>query len=173
MSLRLLRHILELSESYEKNRKSNLYPSVFPLLIYNGKQKWTSEVNISKLFDRSIPNKFIPTFEYYPIIINSIPRTELLKIHNAVSALFYIENTESWEYDGGSVSPYETAIFSEWFNSFLNDLDKSIDVKISDDIFTDGGSKNLFAENLKKYSDDLIQKGLEKGLEKGIEKGKL
>ena len=88
MPLRFLRYILELSESYGKNKRTGLYPAVFPLLIYNGEEKWIAKKNPKELFEATIPERFIPCFEYYPIIINEIDKKTLRKIHNAVSAMF-------------------------------------------------------------------------------------
>lgn len=66
MPLRFLRYILELSESYGRNKQTKLFPAVFPLLIYNGDRRWTAKLNPNQLYEKSIPSKYIPNFEYYP-----------------------------------------------------------------------------------------------------------
>ena len=88
MPLRFLRYILELTETYGIDKETGLYPAVFPLLLYNGDTTWTAKFNSKDLYSKNIPEKYIPNFEYHPILVNKIEKKDLLKIHNAVSAIF-------------------------------------------------------------------------------------
>lgn len=175
MPLRFLRYILELSESYGKNHRTKLFPAVFPLLIYNGEKKWTAKSNPMELYEKTIPLKYIPNFEYYPIIINQLSRVELLRVHNAVSAVFIIENTDAREYDKAirdlidvlkDVKPEESRLFSDWLNSFLEEIDTKLTEDISDKINHKDGDMQMFAKSLREYHKELLQQGIEQGIEK-------
>lgn len=39
-----------------------------------------------------MPKKYLPEFRYFKIAINEIPKSELVKIRNAVATIFYFEN---------------------------------------------------------------------------------
>ena len=93
MSLRILRYILEFYDFLSQNDKFSKLPAVFPILLYNGEDKWTAKENISDIIVSSIPKRYIPNFSYYKLIENEISKETLLKIHNFVSAIFYIENS--------------------------------------------------------------------------------
>ena len=93
MSLRILRYILEFYDFLSQNDKFVKLPAVFPILLYNGEDKWTAKENISDIIIGSIPKRYIPNFSYYKLIENEISKETLLKIHNFVSAIFYIENS--------------------------------------------------------------------------------
>lgn len=175
MPLRFLRYILELSESFGKHPRTKLFPAVFPLLIYNGERRWTAKSNPIDLYEKTIPLKYLPNFEYYPIIINQLDRSELLRVHNAVSAVFIIENTDAREYDKAirdlieilkDVKPEESKLFSEWLNSFLEEIDNKLTKNISYGISHKDGEMQMFAKSLKEYHKELLQQGIEQGIEK-------
>ncbi|OHD10051.1 MAG: hypothetical protein A2086_12150 [Spirochaetes bacterium GWD1_27_9] len=93
MPLRILRYILEFYDFLSQNDKFSKLPAVFPILLYNGEDKWTAKENISDIIVSSIPKRYIPNFSYYKLIENEISKETLLKIHNFVSAIFYVENS--------------------------------------------------------------------------------
>ena len=41
-----------------------------------------------------IPEAFIPQLTYYPILVNEMSTETLLRVHNAVAAVFYVENAD-------------------------------------------------------------------------------
>ncbi|QEN04183.1 hypothetical protein EW093_05515 [Thiospirochaeta perfilievii] len=182
MPIRLLRYILELYEDNGRNSESGLYPAIFPLLLYNGESKWTAKKNISEVIDKTIPLKYIPTFEYYPILINEISRKDLLKIHNAVSAIFYMENTDSEDYREAiddlvtvikDSSILETKVFANWVNNFLLSQGEELVYEDFDKIKKPEEVLPMMAANIERYREKLISEGLEQGIKKGIEKEKV
>jgi len=87
MAIRMLRYICEFYE-FLIQKKIKRLPPVFPMLLYNGDAKWTAESNIKDLIIHSIPCKYIPKFEFYPVIVNKFSKESLLTLQNAVSAIF-------------------------------------------------------------------------------------
>jgi hypothetical protein len=93
MAIRINRYLAEFYEFLSHTVKGKEVPAAFPVMLYNGRDKWTASIKIQDLIRSSIPDKYIPHFSYYTIIENEIPKEVLLKIENAVSAIFYIENS--------------------------------------------------------------------------------
>ena len=94
MALRMLRYIAEFYEYLVSTKKMKKLPAVFPVMLYNGERKWTSPEEISNLVERSIPDKYIPSFRYYKIAENELQKETLLNIRNVLSAVFYLENSD-------------------------------------------------------------------------------
>ncbi|TVR57891.1 MAG: hypothetical protein EA426_11245, partial [Spirochaetaceae bacterium] len=70
--VRMLLYILQLYDQLFRSSTKGLLPAVFPVLLYNGSRPWTVPHNISELIASEIPGKYIPSFEYYPIIERDI-----------------------------------------------------------------------------------------------------
>ncbi|MBD3317096.1 MAG: hypothetical protein GF344_15015, partial [Chitinivibrionales bacterium] len=99
MALRILSYVTQFYlVLMEGKRAPKLLPPVFPLVLYNGEEKWTAPVSFRALVEPSIPADYIPAFRYYKIAENEYSKRELVKIRNAVSALFYIENSTPEEF---------------------------------------------------------------------------
>ncbi|QEN04224.1 hypothetical protein EW093_05725 [Thiospirochaeta perfilievii] len=148
--------------------------------LSNGESEWTAKKNISEVIDKSIPSKYIPNFEYYPILINEISRKDLLKIHNAVSAIFYMENTDSEDYRKAiddlvtvikDSSILETKVFANWVNNFLLNQGEELVYEDFDKIKKSEEVLPMMAANIERYREKLISEGLERGLERGLEQG--
>ena len=181
MTVRFLRYIMELYESFRKIPETGLFPAVFPVLLYSGDTLWTAKEEISSLIEKSIPKRYIPMFRYYPIFENKIPKQSLEKIQNAVSAIFYIENSSPQELEQeidilmDIIKDEDLSVVKElagWFNNYLSGVSESIDKEsISQKLETLMEVKVMFATKLKEHDEKLIKQGIEKGMEKGIEKG--
>ena len=97
MSLRFLTYIglfyEYLLKKEKKQKKIKKLPSVFPILLYNGKKKWTAPLNIVDLIDISLSSlrPYVPHFKYYKIAENEFSEESLKEINNLVSGLFLIE----------------------------------------------------------------------------------
>lgn len=80
------------------------------------------------LIQPSIPDKYIPHFSYYKIIENEIPKEVLLRIENAVSAIFSVENSKPEELKNEfhkiiklleKEQPDLILLFKRWLNNLL------------------------------------------------------
>jgi predicted transposase/invertase (TIGR01784 family) len=93
--VRMLLYIIQFYDLLFRNSQKGLLPSVFPILLYTGQDNWTIPANIQELIDIRIPQKYIPSFEYYKIIEKDIPDHVLLKLHNLISAIIYLEKRKN------------------------------------------------------------------------------
>jgi predicted transposase/invertase (TIGR01784 family) len=180
MASRFLRYILEIIDKFKKDSK--YYPAVFPILLYNGKKKWTANIKIQDMFGYFPTIEHTPRFQYYPILINEIPRNKLLKIRNVVSAIFIIENTSAREYNNlmddlvqilHTALPEEMKTFAHWFNSILAEdnvridhLDSKLEGKTEPEETT-----LMFIDTLRQVRKEDFEAGVQTGITKGFTKG--
>lgn len=179
MPLRFLRYLTEFYESLvtQLGRTDSL-PAVFPLLLYNGDERWTVPRSVELMIRPTIPGRFIPHLSYYPVLINQIPESRLRRIHNAVSAVFYVENAAP-EDAAETIdvlidilreeAPELRERFTEWFASYL--VGQGLDVGSDQPIRDLQEVKTMFATKFQEYSRRLKNEGIEEGLEKGREEG--
>ncbi len=182
MSLRMLRYILEFYEYFIKARKDQFdrkqkekLPAVFPLLLYNGDENWTAKIDISELIESyGIGESFIPKFKYYPIIENKIEKAKLVGIKSAVSALFYMENSNPQEITEnidtifglfGDEREEVKQVVKIWMLKVLNLDDKDID-EIKEK-FDSMEGKQMLAQAVKIHESSLIEQGMQQGMQQG------
>ncbi len=91
--LNLSTYVHDFYKSYLASNKSvRMLPPVFPVLLYNGNQRWTAPTDLADLIEnRELLGEFAPCFKYFKIAINEYAREDLLKIGNVVSTLFLAE----------------------------------------------------------------------------------
>ena len=177
MSLRFLRYITEFYFYLLENKSNKIkkLPAVFPILLYNGTEKWTSETNVSSLIQNSIPKKYIPTFNYYKIIENEIPKDKLMKIRNAVSTLFLVETTDikGIKKEINKIvsiikaeKPEVEKLITNWFKKIFT---QSInDKKVIEKLNNITEVKSMLIETLEKRDKMIEEKALKQGLRQGM-----
>lgn len=89
--IRMLHYILGLYDQLYRRSRAGKLPAVFPILLYNGSAPWTVARKVEELIDPSIGARYIPRFEYYPIIEREIADETLERIRGVVAAVMYLE----------------------------------------------------------------------------------
>ena len=178
MSVRILRYICEFYEFLSQKEKLSQLPAVFPILLYNGDPKWTAPYNINELIDSNISSEFIPDFRYYPIIENEISEETLLSIKNAVSAIFYIENStpeaikEHFEKVVTLIEKEKPEII-KLFKLWINNLFGYKENIINDEIDKLEVNKDMFATALRKHDEIVATKFRTEGKTEGRTEGRV
>ena len=116
MALRVLNYITNFYMDYIANHKQvKKLPAVFPIVLYNGEDRWTAPVNLSDLIEQTPSlGTFALDFQYFLIAENQYSQQALLKIRNIVSTLFLAE------------SYYDVDMLEgELLNLFSSEADKS------------------------------------------------
>ncbi|MBN1649271.1 MAG: Rpn family recombination-promoting nuclease/putative transposase [Spirochaetales bacterium] len=171
MPVRFLRYITELYETFHGKTESGKLPAVFPVLLYSGDPKWTAATEIRSIIEKTIPDKCIPCFSYYPVLENEISKNSLLEIKNVVSAIFYVENSrpENLEPEMDRIieiinkkQPNVLIEFVNWFNNYLSSLSglaekDTISLKIEDVTEV----RPMLATKMQAYNKKLIKQGIE------------
>jgi predicted transposase YdaD len=179
MPLRFLRYLTEFYESLVAQLdRTDALPAVFPLLLYNGDASWTVPRSVEQMIRATIPGRYIPHLSYYPVLINEIPAPTLRRIHNAVSAVFYVENAAP-EDVAETIDvlidilkeevPEVSERFTEWFASYL--AGQGLDITVDQPIRDLQEVKAMFATKFQEYSRRLKEEGLEQGREEGLSEG--
>ncbi len=99
ISFRLEEYKLEIMKSaIDKEKvKTKEYeiPTVIPIVLYTGREKWTVERKLNKVQDERLEN--IDLIQYNLIDINKYQKEELLKSNNLVDKVFLMEKAKNGE----------------------------------------------------------------------------
>jgi len=99
MILRLLEYLARIYKK-QKTEHKKLFP-VIPLVIYNGKEKWTEKNYFSQQFS-DLPDgmlKYVPNFKYILIDICRFDDKLLEKLKDSISFFFLLDKTDIKEKD--------------------------------------------------------------------------
>ena len=140
MALRMLRYIVEFYFGIiGRSKKRVALPSVFPILLYNGEDRWTAPEKLEELIDQRIDPKFLPHFRYFKISENEIGPKILLELKNLVSALFLVETSDPETLHEKTElileilkkeRPEETRLFTEWLHQHFGETQNTFVDKI-------------------------------------------
>ncbi|KQC06869.1 MAG: hypothetical protein APR55_04520, partial [Methanolinea sp. SDB] len=124
--VRMLLYILQLYDQLYRNSRKGKLPAVFPILLYNGSEKWTVGRDLATLIEQSIPRKYIPSFQYYAVIEKEVPDRVLKRVKGLVSAIIYLEKQGDEAALGQAIEtvielireeqPEQLRMFSTWVN---------------------------------------------------------
>jgi predicted transposase/invertase (TIGR01784 family) len=89
--LRSFLYILMLYDQIWRNSTAELLPNVIPIILYNGEDDWNLPSNLSCLIAKNLPDRYIPSFEYFPLIEKDVPEATLDRLHNLVAAVILLE----------------------------------------------------------------------------------
>ncbi len=181
MPIRFLNYITSLYlDIYEKSK--NL-PAVFPILIYNGKKDWNASYRIQDMIEKNLEDVLIPHFEYFSFEINKMSKENLIRIRQALSFVFYMENTDSpKEIEEGMFlffnifkkeQPETFNIIKSWFRNFFLDKDKKEDILLLKSVNNFEELINMYKSVKEKLKDAYYEEGKLKGIEEGEKRGKL
>ena len=98
MALRVLHYICKFYLDLLELHKYKTLPPVFPVVLYNGNERWSAPAEIEDLIENVKGLEgYVPKFKYCKIAENEYSKQELEKVKNLISALFYIENSSAEE----------------------------------------------------------------------------
>lgn len=179
MALRMLNYITNFYMDYvESNKNMKKLPPVFPVLLYNGDNRWTAPTDLSELIESNeLLGRFSLNFEYFKIAENEYSREALLKMHNIVSTLFLAESYYDIELlKNEFLTIFESekdkqaiSLFLNWFKQLSehHKIDKS-DYRSLEHIYEKTEEvKTMLITALEKERKKLFEDGMEKGIEKG------
>jgi len=183
MSLRMARYVLEFYDELRRSGKQKLLNPCFAILLYSGELIWNAPEKLSDLLlESSIPKEFLPEFRYYKIAINEISKRDLLRLRNAVSAVFYIENSNPSEINKN----YDELVYIlreviektcgvEIIQQIMNRIfeiyqlpQNSKTITSIEDIME---VKNMLETKTKIWEKEILEKGIKKGKEEGKAEG--
>jgi hypothetical protein len=184
MPLRFLRYITAFYEAYlDEHPGVEILPAVFPLLLYNGDDRWNVPERIEELIEPTIPERFVPRLSYYPVIINAIPKERLERIKNTVAAVFYVENSDpetlagEWDRLEAILREEEDHAFEvfqrlgRWLKNYLETGGRG-DPETVDRVESTREVKAMFATKLKQYGERVAREAAERARREGRREGR-
>lgn len=181
MVLRVLFYILSFYMDYTANYKRiKKLPAIFPIVLYNGKRKWSAPTRISDLIDTEPSlGTYAIDFQYLLLNEKAYTKEQLLTIRNIVSTLFLAEghyditlleqellNLYDQESDKQAVS-----LFLNWFRQLaLYGKVSPEDYEKLDTVYrTKEEVQTMLVATLEQERQKIYQKGEASGLAKGVE----
>lgn len=185
MALRFASYILNFYADQFKNKKIVSLPVVFPVLVYNGKQRWNAARRLQDLIDLvdTSLREYLIRFKYFTIDIGSFGKRSLVKLkRNLVTAVFLLENVrnekelenvfkEIVEIIKSEADPTLVKSFGDWLEMQLKRENiAAINIR---EIITQRREHTMLTETLHEILIKREERGLEKGLKRGLKRGKL
>ncbi len=160
-------------------------PPVFPIVLYNGKNRWTAKQDIYDMVTPEPPEflrPFQPHLRYYLVDEGAFSNMELIKRHTALSAVFGIEQASSRDDLQAAVNRI-VAIIEQTPNKAR--LDKVITRWLKRHLFRLGAelglssinslteNQSMLAENLQNWVQKERSEAIREGKIEGMIQGKL
>ncbi|WP_052219839.1 Rpn family recombination-promoting nuclease/putative transposase [Clostridium homopropionicum] len=179
------RDMLKNTDKKESKRKSFKLPAIIPIVLYNGKNKWTAHTRFKEVLSgQDLFEDNILDFNYMLFDINRYSEEELYNISNLVSAIFFLDQEMSEEelvrrlrkiiYILKKISPEQFTVFKQWLKKIVKPRLKKDLQKEIDDVLDKSNQEevDVMVHNLEKTLDNIEKRGIEKGIERGIERGR-
>jgi len=165
-----------------KNVRGLMLPAIFPLVLYNGEDKWTAPDNIEQLIETEIDlGQYGLHFQHLVIAENSYGKEWLAKIDNIIATLFLAEA----HYDlplllEKLLSLYDTEpdrqalmLFINWFRQLAaHGRLKSPDfAQIEEQDLTREEVKSMLIKALEREREAIFDSGKKEGIDIGKKEG--
>lgn len=175
------RYLLQNEEDALLNRKTFQLPPIVPIVLYNGKQKWSAEQEFRKLLaNEDLFGSELLNFEYLLIDVARYTEEELLSLSNTIGSVFLLDQTEDQEQLLNRLGKLMNTIqqmpadsqqkFVAWMANIL--LQKLPENEPSLQQFIQNVKGDASFMGLEKILDDIERRGQDKGEQIGEIKGK-
>ncbi|MCT4621595.1 MAG: Rpn family recombination-promoting nuclease/putative transposase, partial [Marinisporobacter sp.] len=166
-------------------------PVIVPIVLYNGKNKWTAARNFKEILNGyELFEENIIDFRYMLFDVNRVKKEELLEIANLVSSIFLLDQDVAIEEIlkrlkligrilGKKGSKEQIEVFNRWMiNVFKNRFDERIGehvYKVLEE--TNHMEVEEMISNLGRKIEEEFkhreEKGMQKGMQEGMKQGQL
>jgi len=187
-------YVFSMRESEETERLFKL-PAVFPIVLYNGEDRWTAPINIAELIETEPDlGEYKLDFKYFKIAENEFSQEDLFKIRNLVSTLFLAEShydidlliEESLTIFTNETDKRAASLLLNWFKQiWVKGRITTDDYEKLDEVYHNvkeartmmatavaAHKEMIYKQGKAEGREEGIEEGIEKGREEGIEKGR-
>jgi predicted transposase/invertase (TIGR01784 family) len=181
------RDVLKDTAGSEARRKDFRLPSIVPIILYNGDNRWTVPLRYKEVLSGyRMFGDHVLDFEYLLIDINRISEEELLNMANLISSVFLLDKkTDSvnelitrlrmLSRTTSKLTEEERTLFASWVGHILTRNMSRDSVKRVVKIIEEDKEAEIMSANIDRLFQEEFEKrekiGIEKGIEKGVEKG--
>ena len=190
MPFRLLMYMTDIWRDYasqvendRQKRKSFKLPIIIPIVLYNGKSKWTVACSFRDYL--SMPEAFdmkLLDFEYIVLNVRSYDDRQLLDMKNLMSAVFLIDKqmTNDSIVDNLNkvmdmikvLDPYQQKMFFAWVEGIISKRAGRGSKKEIADIISSGRGNEDMVSNLGRVLDRSLRQSRIQGKHEGLLQGK-
>jgi len=202
MALRLFKYMFKIAEYHKKATKSQKFPFIYPLIFYNGIQKYTAPRNLWELFENSELVKNTWSGDYQLINVHDIPDEKLKEQAWAGILQFFMKHIherdllKKWEEVANLLPEFaKINIGIDYIEMILlytltkidetdkieieNILKSHLNPKLGEKIMgsivgsiAHHWEQEGLKQGIKKGIEQGIERGIEQGIERGIERGR-
>ena len=173
------RDILKNTDKNQRRRKAFKLPAIIPIVLYNGKNKWTAKMSFKEILSGyELFEDNILDFNYMLFDINRYEDEELINMSNLVSAIFLLDQEMNEEelirrlrkiiYVLKKISPEQFSVFKQWLKNIVKPRLREEMQEEVDDVLNKSNQEevDVMVSNLGKTLENIEKKGIEKGIEK-------
>jgi predicted transposase/invertase (TIGR01784 family) len=185
MPIRMVQYVSALYESLVKDKRVNPskgLPPVFPIVLYNGETRWQISHNINQLIHcPAVLAPYQPSMRYYLLDEGAYTPDELNQVHNAVSAVFCLENAKTYDDMVLAIEKMAESIkqlpdkqrldkvISYWLKKHLQRNLPEVEIPQTEQLLEE---KSMFALNIRNMYQNTRQEALQLGRQEGIQLGR-
>lgn len=188
MPFRLLVYITAIWMDFFKNsdknvrkRKKYKLPPIIPLVLYNGKAKWTTPLHFKdKVAHSEMFNGYVCDFEYILVNVSGLDRKEIRKDNTLVDNIFladqfrtkeaWLENIKDLSERVRRLSKEDQNLWKDWYEHAFQRVNRELKDKFMK-LFQDGDDN--MCSSLEQVIMDQIEVGREEGIAEGIERANI
>lgn len=188
MPFRLLVYITAIWMDFFKNsdknarkRKKYKLPPIIPLVLYNGKAKWTAPLHFKdKVAHSEMFNGYVCDFEYILVNVSGLDRKEIRKDNTLVDNIFladqfrtkeaWLENIKDLSDRVRRLSKEDQNLWKDWYEHAFQRVNRELKDKFMK-LFQDGDDN--MCSSLEQVIMDQIEVGREEGIAEGIERANI
>jgi len=187
MPIRLMHYVACFYDHLLKNKTTTPrkgLPPVFPIVLYNGVQRWSAATNIYDMVTPEPPvflQPYQPHLRYYLIDEGAYSDTELVEKQSSLSAVFSIEKASNrldnlqqavdrvvMHIKNDPNKKRLDRIITRWLKRHLQRLDASVNLQQLNSLVEE---QDMLSENLQRMIDNERMHGEQIGMQKGEIKG--
>jgi hypothetical protein len=179
MALRVCSYVILLYQELLRDQKISLtdgLPTVVPLVLYNGEDRWSAPSDLASLLCESLEGAedFRPQHRYLLIDEHRCEDHELAASQNLVAALFRLEHTRRWDQVRAVASALMEQLATEGLVSLRRAFGTWLD-RVSRARFGRGlgngqeiwETQSMLAERFDRWEEEFRQEGREAGRQEG------
>ena len=164
----------------ERTRKEFRLPPIFPLVLYNGTEKWTAKRQLREMVNGAdFLKDYIINFRYALVSVTELERDFITSSNTLIDNIIYadsftedkdwVENIERLGNRLTHLPKEDVNAWITWFQKALQGLDKESKQEIVERIRN--GDVNNMCNSFERILNTKIEEGLAKGMKEGIRKG--
>lgn len=182
MAIRVANYVTHFyMELLAADKKIKQLPPVFPIVLYNGRHRWTAPENTKLLLAQPERfGKFALDFSYFKIDVNELSEQQLLHAGNAVSYLFLSETqyrldvlaAELAKLFDNDEDKQALSLILNWFEQLaVHGKIERIDFEHLSRVYSSKQEIDMIVDSVRKYKETAFEEGMQRGVQLGIQQG--